>query len=132
MESSMPKVRVGFYLVGDYFDINEVTDKLNIQPTSTRTKDDWPVPMMAKTSWELETKKDYCKAVCWQFEKIMEDLVGKEAKINELCAGLDLEAIFTIVINMENGDGPEMVLTKEIVKFIGLINAEVGFDIYVD
>ncbi|MCV42291.1 DUF4279 domain-containing protein [Listeria monocytogenes] len=62
----------------------------------------------------------------------MRQLQGKENIINSLCNDLNLKAIFTVVINMENGDGPELVLTKEIISFISSINAEVGFDIYVD
>ncbi|EAK9821933.1 DUF4279 domain-containing protein [Listeria monocytogenes] len=38
--------------------------------------------------------------------------------INNLCNDLNLKAIFTVVINMENGDGSELVLTKEIISFI--------------
>ncbi|EAG1285184.1 DUF4279 domain-containing protein [Listeria monocytogenes] len=52
--------------------------------------------------------------------------------INNLCNDLNLKAIFTVVINTENGDDSELVLTKEIISFISTINAEVGFDIYVD
>ncbi|MBC1317287.1 DUF4279 domain-containing protein [Listeria booriae] len=132
MESNLPKVRAGFYLVGDDFDLDYVTKKLYVSPTSTRTKNDFPVSRMAHTSWELETEKEFCNAVCWQIEKLLDKLRGKENIISELCNELNLEAIFTIVVNMESGDGPELVLTKEIVSFIGAVNAEIGFDLYID
>ncbi|MBC1210557.1 DUF4279 domain-containing protein [Listeria booriae] len=132
MESNLPKVRAGFYLIGDDFNLDYVTEKLNVSPTSTRTKNDFPVSRMAHTSWELETEKGFRKAVCWQIEKLLDKLRGKENIISELCNELNLEAIFTIVVNMESGDGPELVLTKEIVSFIGAVNAEIGFDLYID
>ncbi|EAK9821936.1 DUF4279 domain-containing protein [Listeria monocytogenes] len=132
MESNLPKICVGFNLTGDDFDLNYVTAKLGILPTNMRERKDFPVSAMAHTSWELETEKEFCKAVCWQFEKLIRQLQGKRNIINSLCNDLNLKAIFTVVINMENGDGPELVLTKEIISFISSINAEVGFDIYVD
>ncbi|EAD9073695.1 DUF4279 domain-containing protein [Listeria monocytogenes] len=49
--------------------------------------------------------------------------------INNLCNDLNLKVTFTVVINMENEAGPELVLTKEIIGFVSAINAEVGFDI---
>ncbi|MDT0017144.1 DUF4279 domain-containing protein [Listeria swaminathanii] len=132
MEPNLPRICVGFYLTGDDFDLNYVTAKLGILPTNMRERKDFPVSAMAHTSWELETEKEFSKAVCYQFEKLIRELRGKEAIINELFDNLNLEVIFTVVINMENGDGPELVLTKEIIGFVSAINAEVGFDIYVD
>ncbi|ECB9722046.1 DUF4279 domain-containing protein [Listeria monocytogenes] len=87
---------------------------------------------VAHTGWELETEKEFCKAVCWQFEKLIRQLQGKRNIINSLCNDLNLKVTFTVVINMENEAGPELVLTKEIIGFVSAINAEVGFDIYVD
>ncbi|EAG1403795.1 DUF4279 domain-containing protein [Listeria monocytogenes] len=49
--------------------------------------------------------------------------------INNLCNDLNLKVTFTVVINMENEAGLELVLTKEIIGFVSAINAEVGFDI---
>ncbi|AQY51474.1 hypothetical protein PWEIH_14851 [Listeria weihenstephanensis FSL R9-0317] len=132
MTFELPRVRVSFCLTGADFDLDTVTKVLQIIPTSTRTKRDWPVAAMAKTCWELETEKEECKAVSWQFAKIMEKLSGREERIKALCRDLELEVMFTIVIDMESANGPELVLTKEIVQFIGSMGAEVGFDVYVD
>lgn len=43
-----------------------------------------------------------------------------------------LELSVTIVVEMEVGSGPELVLTKENIAFLALVNAEVGFDLYID
>lgn len=59
-------------------------------------------------------------------------LQGKERLINELCERFELTASFTVVVEMEAGDAPELVLTKDIILFIAAINAEVGFDLYID
>ena len=34
-----------------------------------------------------------------------------------------------MVIEMESGDGPEIVLLKENIEFLSLIGAEIGFDL---
>ncbi len=67
-----------------------------------------------------------------QFEKIMKLLLGKEIIIKEICSIYNLDTFFEINIFMENGDRPEMILTKDIISFLASINAEVGFDLYID
>jgi hypothetical protein len=130
--TQLPQVRVSFFLVGDEFNLDNVTKKMNIMPTDTREKKDCPVKQFAYTTWSLRTEKDSCKAVSVQFERIMKLLLGKEKIINEICNTYNSNVIFEIGIFMENGDRPEMVLTKEIILFLASINAEVGFDLYVD
>jgi hypothetical protein len=128
----LPRIRVDFNISGDEFDLQYITNQIGINPTKTRTKNECPVPMTALTYWRLSTNKEISKAVCWQFEKIMKVLTGKELIINQLCEEYNLETNFNIVIEMESNNGPELVLTQQIVSFISSIHAEVGFDLYVE
>jgi len=130
--TKLPQVRVSFFLAGNEFNLDDVTKKMNIMPTNTREKKDCPVKQFAYTTWSLRTGKESCKAVSAQFEKIMKLLSGKETIINEISNTYDIKVIFEIGIFMANGDRPEMVLTKEIILFLAAINAEVGFDLYID
>lgn len=128
----LPQIRVSFFFSGDEFDIDDVTTKMNIIPTETRKKKDFPIAEFAHTEWVLDTEKESCKSVSLQFEKLIKLLNRKEIIINQICKDYNIEAGFSIMILMENGDGPEMVLTKEIISFLASINAEVGFDLYID
>ncbi|WP_333638464.1 DUF4279 domain-containing protein [Tissierella praeacuta] len=128
----LPKIRVSFYMTGDEFDIEDITRKMNIIPTKTRQKEDFPVKEFAHTEWVLDTEKESCKVVSWQFEKILERLHDKQEIINQICKEKDIKVGFVVTVFMENGDGPEFVLTKEIISFLASINAEIGFDLYID
>lgn len=129
---NLPQIRVTFFFVGDEFNIDDVTKKMAITPTETWEKKDFRIKDVAYTCWSLETEKESCRSVSQQFEKIMYLLRGKEIIIKQICNIYNVNVSFEITIYMENGDKPEMVLTKEIISYLASINAEVGFDLYVD
>jgi len=137
-----PQIKIKFSLIGDEFSKEYVSNRLGVISDRFKTKDDWPdaiknakdLPdhLKPRTVWGVDIKKESSYAVSDQFQKIIKIFNGKELMINKLCKELKLTAVFEIVIEMESGNRPEMVLTKEIIKFISLINAEIGFDLYID
>ena len=128
----LPQIKVSFFFVGDEFSLSDVTKEMQIVPTKTRQKDSFPIKELAKTFWIIETDKENCKVVSWQFENLIKILTGKEKIINQICNKYKIKTEFCVTTWMENGDKPEMVLTKEIISFLASINAEVGFDLYID
>lgn len=132
----MPKIKVSFYMAGDNVELNAITEELNLQPTKTRRKSEWPrasiLAGLARDIWELELEKEECKAVSIQMNKLQEILFSKVDTIKKLRTKYSLETSVTIVIEMENGDGPEVVLLNKNIEFLSLIGAEVGFDLYID
>src|ERR1035437_8245031 len=133
---AMPRIKVIFFLAADSFDIEEVTKIMKIQPMRTRKKKDWPIGTInagfASDIWEIRTEEEECKAVRWQFEKIMRELFGRTKTINDLRRELNLKTGVVVVIKSKVGDFPEMVLTQEIISFAASINADIGFDMYID
>lgn len=87
---------------------------------------------IAQDVWMLETKKEECKAVSIQLDKLQKMLFPKIDTIVSLSEKYFLEISVTIVIEMTAGDGPELVLSKDNVAFLALINAEVGFGLYIE
>lgn len=128
----LPQIRVSFFFSGDEFDIEDITKKMNLTSTKTRKKKDFPINEFAHTEWILDTEKESCKAVSLQFEKLIKLLNGKEIVIKQICNDYNIMAEFLIDIWMENGDKPEIILTKEIISFLASINAEVSFDLFID
>lgn len=130
-----PKVKVSFYLSGDDVDLDVLTKEIGIKPTKVRKKEEWPqvsISMgIAKDGWLLETEKEDCKAISIQLDKLRKMLFPKVDVIVTLSEKYFLETSVTIVIEMEAGDGPELVLSKDNVAFLSRINAEIGFDLYV-
>lgn len=132
MMEILPQIRVSFFFTGDEFDTEDVTSRMGITPTKIRKKEDFPIRKLAHTSWEIDTEKESCNVTSRQIGKLIKLLIGKELIINQLCSEYNITPGFTVSVFMINGDMPEMVLSKEIITFLASINAEVGFDLYID
>lgn len=130
MNEIIPSIKVAFSLIADYFDLDQVTNKIGVTPDSVRTRDSWPSKYYVKTVWSMERKKDNCIAVSDVFEKLINVLKGKEEIIKKFCSDYGIETSFEVVIHMNDGDSPKIVLPREIVSFAASVNAEIGFDIY--
>ena len=132
----MSKIKVDFYLTGSEVNLDSITQALGIIPTKIRKKNEYPFKSqeagMALDLWQLSTGKEECKAVSLQVDMLQKVLSQKVQIINKLCEEYMLEASVTVVIEMEAGDGPEIVLTKENINFLSSLNAEIGFDLYID
>jgi len=126
----IPSINVYFYITADEFDLSEVTRKLGVMPTSTRTKDDFPPQGLACTEWVLETGREDCIAVSIQFEKMLQMLDGKANVIKNVCNEYNLETGFVVAIHMMHGERPEILLPPEVISFAASINADIGFDLY--
>jgi hypothetical protein len=126
----IPSINVYFCITANEFDLDEVTRKIGVIPTKTRTKSNFPPQGLACTGWVLETGHENCLAVDIQFKKILKMLEGKANIIKTVCGEYNLEASFTVSIHMMHGERPEMVLPREVISFAAAINAEIGFDLY--
>lgn len=133
---------VYFSLYGDEFPIDYVTETLEIEPTKTFKKGDIIVkPFNPKvtstkihyrleTAWNLSTGYQESFDVKEQLDQILRPLKNKAALINQLKTEYELECHFTIVIIMENGYTPGLVIDYEQIEFANSIKAEFDIDLY--
>lgn len=132
----MPKVRVCFHLSGKDLNFDEISRYLELEPTFVRGEEQWPEASkqagLADDLWCLYTSMDKSKSVSEQFDKMQNNLFSKKEKIIEICKKNCLESSFEIRIEMAHNDPPEIVLSRENLRFISAINAEIGFDLYID
>lgn len=126
----LPQIEVSFLLISDDDNIDVITNRLKIVPSKIRKKESFKIKEFAHTLWELSSGRENCKVVSWQFDKVLSMLLGKEDIINDIMNDYNLEACFVVSVHAENGDGPEVTLTKEIIKFVGKIDATIDFDLY--
>jgi len=129
-ELEKTQVMVEFYMVGDEFDVDIVSSLLQIKPTETRQKEDFPIKEFAKVEWSISTNYQESKAISCQFERLLAQLSSKHEIINKIKSTYNLECGFNVVIKIINDEQPEMVLTRECINFASKINAEIGFDLY--
>ncbi|MDF2802017.1 MAG: hypothetical protein K0S61_1920 [Anaerocolumna sp.] len=78
----------------------------------------------------MSSGSDNCKVVSWQFDKVSSQLFEKEDIIYFIMKDYKLESCFVVSVHAENGDGPEVTLTKEIIKCAENIDARIDFDLY--
>ncbi len=128
--SIVPSIEVIFYLSGDEFNLKEVTKRLDLIPTETRTKDSFPPQGLACTLWALGIKHYNCNGIYVLFEELIDILENKTEIIRGICKDYSIETSFEVIIHMKDGDSPEVVLPRKIISFAAAINAEIGFDIY--
>ncbi|MDF2474383.1 MAG: hypothetical protein K0R21_2165 [Anaerocolumna sp.] len=128
----LSQIEVSFLLTSNEDYIDNITEKLSIIPSKVRKKESYKVKEFARASWELSTGLVNSRAISTQFDTIKQILCGKEELINIISQEYNLEVFFIVTIHAVIGDGPEVVLPREIVKFASQINAEIDFDIYYD
>lgn len=135
-----PRIKVSFSFEGEEYSKEYLSEKLNLEPSRFRTKDDWPeviknwpvhnpnIPDMLKpkTEWELAIGYDECKAVKLQLKKLLQKLEGKEAVINQLRKELNLSTHIQVYIET-TGNFPEVYLDQESIEFLVKIDASIGF-----
>lgn len=126
----LPQIEVSFLLTSDQNYIDKISETLNINPSKTRRKEDFKLQEFAHTMWEFSTGKELSKAIVNQFKKLLSVLNGKEELIKELMLNYNIKSNFIVSIHAENGNGPEIILTNDVIKFAGKIDAEIDFDIY--
>ena len=130
MTNFIPSIKVSLYISGDELNFEKVTRKIGVVPTRTRTKDSFPPQALACNLWSVDIKEENCWGVSVVIEKVLEIFKGKESIINEVCTDYNLETSIEIVIHVQDGDSPEVVLPREVISFASMINAEIGFDLY--
>jgi hypothetical protein len=135
-------VKVYFSLYGDQFPIDHISKELNLRPTHSHTmgelisrKNNFNIAQTIKhirkeTVWELSTEYEESLDVTVQLNKILKQLLGKEEKIVELSNKYKLECKFMIVIRMNDGFTPALIINKEIIEFTNKIDAEIECDLY--
>jgi len=132
----MPKVKICLFLVGNDVDLDAITDSIEIVPTIARKQEEWPKASrdagLARDGWMWETDKVECNAVSVQMDQLQKIFSAKVNVIRALCVRCKLNVSVTIVAEMSSKNEVELVLSKENIAFLSLLNAEVGFDLYID
>ena len=130
MDTTPTEIMIDFCLSGIEIDFDVLTSSLGVRPTSTSTMEDCIVKEYAKDSWNLSTGYQEARDIALPFGHLINELYGKEEIINDLALKYNLECLFIIVIKAEEGDGPEVILTRNCIEFASKVNAEIHFDLY--
>lgn len=121
-----------FSLFGDHFNPDEVTSKLNINPTRTAIKGDAINELHSRkeTSWTLSTEYEESLDINDQLKIVVNLLKDKVDALISLQMNHKLNSKFFIVVVIEDGQAPALYFDSDFIKFAGLINAEIDIDLY--
>ena len=145
MKKTESKINIWFSLIGKNVDLDEITDRLGINPTHVRTLDDWPeaiknpkndLPdeLQPRYIWQVDIEYETNRLVRDRFDVMLRLMTDKTEIINELKKKFSLKASFTVGIHAQHDQHnmPEVFLTQEIIAFVASIGADIGFDMYLD
>ena len=119
---------------GNDFNVDEISSNLGIIPSKTGLKGELirNGKIRRKESfWELSTNYELSLDTENQLFQIINQLKPHKIKLKGFIEKYNLEAVFRVVIKIENNEVPAIILDNKVVKFISEIKAEIEFDIYV-
>ncbi len=128
-------VMVEFSIYGDNFDPNHISKLLDITPSKTYIKGDLIRNgglTRKETAWCMDTGYEASIDINEQLEKVMLLLEDKVDKLVEIKNNLCLNMLFLIVVKIQNHETPAMYFRKSFIHFASKIDAEIGFDVYLN
>ena len=128
-------IRVDFRILGNNYDIQRISNSLNIEPTHFWNIGDNIRQTSKKreyTCWILSTGYEETLDVNTQLIKIQELLMEKTILLNELKESYDLNYNIEVIIKIENGEVPAIYIESETIQFAASIGARFDFDTYIN
>ena len=126
-------IRAYLSLFSDHFPLEDVTERLGVQPTSTYRKGDkGKYSIKKETSWDFETEEMYTLYVSEPINEILDIFESKINLINEIKNDYDLTIKLFIVIVIEDNCSPAIIIDHRLVSFLHAISAEIDIDQYIN
>ena len=131
-----PKIKISLYISANRLNLQEITAVLNLCPSETRKKEDFPKVSQemgfACDEWVYTIPKIECKSVSSRLNELETVFSMRIEQLNEIKYNYNADVGIVIVIEMEAGNHPELCFSKSNIEFIHSIQAEVGIDPYID
>lgn len=127
-------VKAEFSICGDVFDPHEITTLLQIEPTEICLKgviSGTRKRPSTENSWSKCTEKEASYDVGEQTEKLLSLLKDKVSILNKIKEKYDVTFIFSLLIEVENGEKPAIYWSMDTNRFLGKIGAESSIDLYI-
>lgn len=127
-------VKAEFSICGDVFDPNEITTLLQIEPMEIHLKgiiSGTRKRPSTETSWSISTAKEESFDVDEQTRKLLSLLKNKTETLEKIKEKYDVTFIFSLLIEIENGEKPSIYSSVETNQFLGSIGAESSIDLYI-
>ncbi len=126
-------IMVDFTIGGDVFDPDDISKTLQLEPSSVRIKGEKinEYAKMKYSYWTISTDYEESLNASIQIEKIMKLIRNKVPELNYLKNKYKTEHGFVLVVNIEEGIGPTIILEKDFYDFLIDIDGFFTIDSYV-
>lgn len=128
-------IRVEFRIMGEDYNVEEITDVLKIKPTNSWNKGEI-IKNTGKrrtyTLWEYSTETEEVLDVNLHAKKIMEMFSTKIEEIELLKQKYKLDICIEFVIVIENESPPAIYFEPSFIEFAAKIGAQMDIDTYVN
>ena len=121
--------------MGEYYDVNEITDRLGIIPYQIWKKGDSVRNTGIKrtyTAWIYSTDTVETLDLSILIKKITKIFLPKKDEIIRLKKKYDLDISIDFVISIENNQPPAIYFEESFIKFVAEIGARLDLDTYVN
>lgn len=128
-------VKVDFRIMGDKYDVQEITRLLNVTPTMTWKTGDFIRNTKKKrpyTAWIYSTDVEETLDINSQLIKIENLFCPKVEELLFLKQKYNLDFSIDIVIIIENHLSPATYLENSIIKFASCLEARFDIDLYIN
>lgn len=124
---------VEFCMVGDYFNPEEITNLLLIEPTECYMKGSKNIRNIEReeSCWCIDTGYIETLYISELFDSLINLLANKKEIIMEVKKAYNLFCKFSIVINIIDDNKPAIYLDNNIIEFANFLGADFDFDLYI-
>ena len=127
-------INVEFNIIGDYFDLDTISNKLNLNPTESWKKGE-VVPnrktVRRDTTWSYALGTKETIDLDEELTNLVNIFDSKREILKKLKLLFELEYLILITIKIENQETPAMTIRIPNINFINDIACELEFDTYV-
>lgn len=126
-------VMAEFIIVGDHFPIDEISNRLALEPTGYYLKGEKVREGIerAETCWFISTGYEESLDINDQLNKLINLIEEKECDLLAMQSEYELEYKFCVVIRVEQNEKPAIYLTQEVISFTNSLKAWFDFDLYI-
>ena len=140
MSQSLPIVKVALYFDSKKFELDPITEALQLAPTSIRTKQDYPkvirenndLPdnLKPKNSWCYEIIKADCYTVNEAISELLSNIIDKTSILKILSKKLLFDATLVIAIKASEEHNPIIEIDSINLSILNELSASILFDLY--
>ena len=126
------KVKVRLTIESESLEPQDVTKELDIVPTISWKKGDIIKADRKRVggSWTVSLEAEESYDITIQFGKLYEVIKGKEDKIRAIKEYCEGTIIISVIIEVENGEVPGIVIEEKFTELVVKMGAEIDIDIY--